>query len=398
MKKKILCLFVSLVLVLSVSGIATAVVPDGYIIPNMEFSGMRFTLYPAPLQRGMALQQERFLVQGYEVANGTRLYIEIIGEPNTGYEYYGWSMVRTGASVWRDALSIMQTGVRWLPDELSHEDWNFSTSIGWTNETGWTLSQWGDLNDSWHDIVTTLEVGTILSGELPGIPDHTVLPGLSFPAWGDLPARYYPHPGFSNFVWLSVGYYSLQEDEYGNIINDLGGLPEFRLFDEGTHMWPIDTMAQPTISNVLVNNVAVDFQAYNINGYNFFKLRDIAYVLNGTAAQFNVEWVMRGSEEWGMWGEIHIDPRVPYQPIGGELVNTSVGAAAASFAGSPIEIYRELEDWRGEMTWQTRSPENPLVAYNINGYNYFRLRDLGDALGFSVDWDESANTILITTN
>lgn len=36
-----------------------------------------------------------------------------------------------------------------------------------------------------------------------------------------------------------------------------------------------------------------------------------------------------------------------------------------------------------------------LTAYAIGGYNYFKLRDLGDALGFGVDWDGAS--IQITT-
>lgn len=32
-----------------------------------------------------------------------------------------------------------------------------------------------------------------------------------------------------------------------------------------------------------------------------------------------------------------------------------------------------------------------------NGYTYFKLRDLGDALGFGVDWDQTAGVIVIDT-
>ena len=35
------------------------------------------------------------------------------------------------------------------------------------------------------------------------------------------------------------------------------------------------------------------------------------------------------------------------------------------------------------------------VAYNINGNNYYKLRDLGQAINFAVIWDEYANTIII---
>lgn len=33
--------------------------------------------------------------------------------------------------------------------------------------------------------------------------------------------------------------------------------------------------------------------------------------------------------------------------------------------------------------------------YNIDGSNYFKLRDLGDALGFSVDYDADSNTAIV---
>ena len=46
--------------------------------------------------------------------------------------------------------------------------------------------------------------------------------------------------------------------------------------------------AKPTESNVLVNGVSKSFDAYNINGSNYFKLRDLAYVLNGTEKQFEI--------------------------------------------------------------------------------------------------------------
>ena len=37
-----------------------------------------------------------------------------------------------------------------------------------------------------------------------------------------------------------------------------------------------------------------------------------------------------------------------------------------------------------------------LGAYTINGSNYFKLRDLGDALGFGVDWNADTMTMILT--
>lgn len=38
-----------------------------------------------------------------------------------------------------------------------------------------------------------------------------------------------------------------------------------------------------------------------------------------------------------------------------------------------------------------------IEAYNINGNNYFKLRDLGQAIDFGVAWDTAANAIRINT-
>ena len=42
--------------------------------------------------------------------------------------------------------------------------------------------------------------------------------------------------------------------------------------------------------------------------------------------------------------------------------------------------------------------ETRLSSYNINGSNYFQLRELGAALNFSVAWDSQRNVIIIDAN
>jgi hypothetical protein len=37
-------------------------------------------------------------------------------------------------------------------------------------------------------------------------------------------------------------------------------------------------------------------------------------------------------------------------------------------------------------------------AYNIANNNYFKLRDIGQAFDFGVDWDGARNTIVIDTS
>jgi len=42
--------------------------------------------------------------------------------------------------------------------------------------------------------------------------------------------------------------------------------------------------------------------------------------------------------------------------------------------------------------------EITITAYNIGGNNYFKLRDIGKALDFGVEWDSMGNNIKIDTS
>ena len=48
---------------------------------------------------------------------------------------------------------------------------------------------------------------------------------------------------------------------------------------------PTTLTATPTNSTVLVNGKSIAFDAYSINDNNYLKLRDLAYILNGTEKQ-----------------------------------------------------------------------------------------------------------------
>ena len=134
--------------------------------------------------------------------------------------------------------------------------------------------------------------------------------------------------------------------------------------------------ALPTSAKVLVNGEAALFDAYNIMGSNYFKLRDLAFVLNGTEKQFEIGWDASRSA-------IDLTANTPYTPVGGEMSISGVSA------GLPIattaDIYLD-----GRII--------SLSAYNIGGYNYFKLRDIGLVLNFGVEWDEALKTIAIDTS
>ena len=131
---------------------------------------------------------------------------------------------------------------------------------------------------------------------------------------------------------------------------------------------------QPSTHVVTVDGERVDPQGYNINGYNFYKLRDIAYILNGTDSQFNVTWD-------GANNRIVLTDGAAYQEVGGEMTS-SASAAIKNVSESDSTIV---------LDGKTLS----LTGYRINGNNYYKIRDVGSALGFSVDFDPETEIVLI---
>ena len=134
--------------------------------------------------------------------------------------------------------------------------------------------------------------------------------------------------------------------------------------------------ASPTSSAVLVDGRKVAFDSYNINGSNYFKLRDIAYIINGTAKQFSVDWDNAANA-------ITLASGKPYVAVGGEMDSKGTGAKVPKPTNSKILL---------------DGNETKLSAYKIDGNNYFKLRDIGAAFDFGVTWDRERNTIVIDTS
>lgn len=134
--------------------------------------------------------------------------------------------------------------------------------------------------------------------------------------------------------------------------------------------------ATPTTSTVLVNNIPTDFEAYTIDGNNYFKLRDLAQVVNGTEKNFEVEWD-------GVKKAINLKSNAPYTPAGGELSKGDNKAKNAT--QSTAVIYKD-----GEVI--------NLKAYTIGGNNFFKLRDIAQAFNIGVTWDGATKTVGIDTS
>jgi hypothetical protein len=133
--------------------------------------------------------------------------------------------------------------------------------------------------------------------------------------------------------------------------------------------------ANPSTASVLVDGKPVQFQAYEIENNNYFKLRDIAAAISGTPRQFNVEWDSAQNA-------IKLLSGTAYAKVGGELtIGNSTGGSVPQNKSSLLLDGKAVS----------------LTAYTIAGNNYFKLRELGQALHFDVRWDGASGTILIDT-
>ena len=135
-------------------------------------------------------------------------------------------------------------------------------------------------------------------------------------------------------------------------------------------------ITNPTSSIVYVNGIATHFEAYLLNDNNFFKLRDLAYVLIGTEKQFSIGWDNETNT-------ITLTSGQPYISVGGEMI---LGDDMSKYATLNANINISKDGIPVEIT-----------AYLINGNNFVKLRDVMRLLDIEVKWDANFGNIGINT-
>ena len=130
----------------------------------------------------------------------------------------------------------------------------------------------------------------------------------------------------------------------------------------------------PSSQYISVNNGrTITIPAYNINGNNFVKLRSIAYLLDGTAKQFSISY-----NDYTRL--ISLRSGYGYTSVGGELT-------VPNFYNKAV-VSKQTVSLNGDYVSPT--------AYNIDGYNYFLLRDLAALFDFNIQYSNA--TVYINTN
>ena len=141
-------------------------------------------------------------------------------------------------------------------------------------------------------------------------------------------------------------------------------------------------LAYARTQTVLLDGEPVGLQAYALKdeqGYetNYVKLRDVAYLLNGTDARFQVSWD----------GAVNVVTGQSYTRDGSEMSTPFSGDRTYAAASAATVVNGNLV------------PLNAVTLTDENGggYTYYKLRDLGEALGFRVDWSQETG-VLIESN
>ncbi len=132
----------------------------------------------------------------------------------------------------------------------------------------------------------------------------------------------------------------------------------------------------PPARGLRADGKRVDCEAQSIGGEAYYKLRDIAMVLRNSGSRFSLAWDAESHTVLIRTGEA-------YQPLGDELASSGVDRSGEAVPSThAVLIDGAAAELRG---------------YNIGGSNYYRLEELGAALGFRTDYDrESGTDILIS--
>ncbi|MBP3520569.1 MAG: WG repeat-containing protein [Oscillospiraceae bacterium] len=158
-----------------------------------------------------------------------------------------------------------------------------------------------------------------------------------------------------------------------------GGFASFRDKNEkwGILAMTVTGTAKENIQTVKVDGKDVSFAMYSPDGggTNYVRLVDLAVALNGTAGQYNV----------GYDGRVLLTSHTPYN--GGTSSAPFHEPMAYTTLDEPTyvdSVAQDLDAIRFE--------------YQNGGYTYYKLRDLGQALGFNVGWDNANQRIYIESN
>ena len=172
---------------------------------------------------------------------------------------------------------------------------------------------------------------------------------------------------FSGCTSITDVYYEGSEDQWNKMVRisgDNGALASAAIhYNTPMPQRPWANTALPTNDTLKVDGEVKEAMVYKIYDANYFLIWDVAMLLNGTPAQFNLTCDVVDT----------VTPGEPYVPVGYELMGAASGSAEAVKGSIHVYINGEKVNF---------------ACYEIGGLKFFRIRDLGQALGFNVGWTQ----------
>ena len=138
---------------------------------------------------------------------------------------------------------------------------------------------------------------------------------------------------------------------------------------------PSGTQANPTNDKLTSDGVLQNPTVYKIGDSNYFKIRDLAAILNGTEKQFSVGYDNEKKSVTATTGQ-------GYTKLDGDLAGPPAGQETAEASSDAIYVNGQKVE---------------AEVYKIGGNNYFKLRDLGKALNFYVGWSQEQGMFIDTS-
>lgn len=154
------------------------------------------------------------------------------------------------------------------------------------------------------------------------------------------------------------------------------------VYDEEDTTIPKQWRAYERSMELLLDDYYVPLTAYALKdpttGYetNYVRVRDIAFWLNDTTAAFDVSWD----------GAVNLLPGQNYNMNGTELITPFWGTQQYQFSTAATKVNGTVKQMQAIL----------LKDAHGNGYTYYKLRDLGAALGFHVDWSAEKGVYIET--
>lgn len=217
-----------------------------------------------------------------------------------------------------------------------------------------------------------LRVGSDLQTSIQLIEQHTGQPVLYFS---------YPFGAYDSWIQPLLDEYGIRVTTLTNAgrakpMVSLHCMPRYRITMQQSvaSLLQQTTIAFPTVANISVNGSSGTLPAYNIDGNNYVRVRDVALLLKDTASSFDVQWN-------NTLQRVELMSFTPYTPNGTENKSLSCDSRVVQSLTEPTAADGTL---------------HMVAAYNIDGYTYYKLRSLGDLCCFQVDWDGASHTILVT--